>query len=88
MSENMYKYKRMVAPEWYKHGDVKTFTPEEIAAYCESPQGKAGLAKVEATVNAGPDLTKFLDSLAARDAEADWKDLMKGESPREDNVKP
>lgn len=82
----MLAFKKKVAPEWYTNGPVKTFTQEEINAYSESPEGKAGQAKAEEVRILGPEMIRYLDDLKLRDAEADFKDIMKGESPREDNV--
>lgn len=75
---NMYHYKKKHHPEWYTNGEAKTFTPEEIAAYETTPQAVTSLAKAEEVRTMGPDLVKFLDSKKSGEAEAGFKEQMKG----------
>lgn len=75
---NMYHYKKKHHPDWYVNGEATTYSPDQMAAWEASPQGKATLAKMEAAAAIDPDLAKFLDSKKSGEAEGEFKEQMKG----------
>ena len=77
MSDNLLSFKKRVRPEWYENGEVKIYTPEEIAQW-EANRDPMIDIKLGMQENLSEEDIKFLDGLKEWQAEDSMEDIMQG----------
>ena len=84
MSDNQYKFKKRVAPEWYEDGPVKVFSKEEIDEWERTCDPKVW-EKIEMQQGLSEKDIKWLDGLKQTQVEQLFEEIMEGTSGNEES---
>lgn len=77
MSDNLYKFKKRVHPEWYENGPVKIYTKEERDEWEKNRDPMIDL-KISMQEGLSEATIKWLDGLDLTRAESCYNEVMEG----------